>query len=64
VFVDDKKYFTFKNEGTGFMEWPFDQKFYLILNIAYGGNWGGAEGLDIDSLPQKMEVDYVRVYQL
>lgn len=64
VYVDDKKYFTFKNEGTGFMEWPFDQRMYLILNVAYGGNWGGSHGLDIESLPQKMEIDYVRVYEL
>jgi beta-glucanase (GH16 family) len=64
VYVDDKKYFTFKNEGTGFMEWPFDQRMYLILNIAYGGNWGGSHGVDIESLPQKMEIDYVRVYEL
>lgn len=63
IFVDNKIYFTFKNEGTGFMEWPFDQKFYLILNIAYGGNWGGKEGLDLESLPQKMAIDYVRVYE-
>jgi len=63
VFVDENNYFTFENEGTGFMEWPFDQQFYLILNIAYGGNWGGQKGLDLESLPQKMEVDYVRVYQ-
>ena len=63
VYVDDKKYFTFRNEGTGFMEWPFDQKFYLILNVAYGGNWGGKMGLDTESLPQKMEIDYVRVYE-
>lgn len=63
VFVDETLYFTFRNEGTGFMEWPFDQKFYLILNIAYGGNWGATQGLDIDGLPQKMEIDYVRVYQ-
>ena len=63
IYVDETLYFTFKNEGTGFMEWPFDQKFYLILNIAYGGNWGAAKGLDIESLPQKLEVDYVRVFQ-
>jgi beta-glucanase (GH16 family) len=63
VYVDERHYFTFVNEGTGYMEWPFDQQFYLILNIAYGGNWGGARGLDIDHLPQKMEVDYVRVYE-
>jgi beta-glucanase (GH16 family) len=64
VYVDDTKYFTFNNEGTGFMAWPFDQKFYLILNVAYGGNWGGKMGLDIESLPQKMEIDYVRVYEM
>jgi beta-glucanase (GH16 family) len=64
VYVDDIKYFTFKNEGTGFMEWPFDQRMYMILNIAYGGNWGGSHGVDIESLPQKMEIDYVRVYEL
>lgn len=63
VFVDDELYFTFNNEETGFMEWPFDQPFYLILNVAYGGNWGIKQGLDRGSLPQRMEVDYVRVYQ-
>jgi len=63
IYVDTTLYFTFKNEGTGFMEWPFDQQFYLILNIAYGGNWGGAKGMDIDQLPQKMEIDYVRVFK-
>ena len=63
VFVDDIKYFTFKNEGTGYMEWPFDQSMYLILNVAYGGNWGGMKGLEPDLLPQKMDIDYVRVYQ-
>lgn len=46
------------------LEWPFDVPFSLILNIAYGGNWGGARGLDDDALPAVMEVDYVRVYQL
>jgi beta-glucanase (GH16 family) len=62
VYVDNRRYFTFVNEGTGYMEWPFDQSFYLILNIAYGGNWGGAKGLEPDKLPQRMEVEYVRVY--
>lgn len=63
VYVDSTLFFTFENEGTGYAEWPYDQKFYLILNIAYGGNWGGREGLDTSQLPQKMEIDYVRVYQ-
>jgi hypothetical protein len=33
------------------------------MNIAIGGNWGGKEGVDKNIWPQRMEVDYVRVYQ-
>jgi beta-glucanase (GH16 family) len=43
---------------------PFDQLFYIILNVAVGGNWGGREGVDPEAFPTSMEVDYVRVYQL
>lgn len=38
LYIDDKHYFTFTNENTGFAEWPFDKKFHLILNLAIGGN--------------------------
>jgi len=62
-FIDGKHYFTFKNTGNGYQEWPFDQPFYLILNLAVGGNWGGKEGVDASIWPQRMEVDYVRVYK-
>lgn len=62
-FVDDRKYFTFKNEHKSKAEWPFDNKFYLILNIAIGGDWGGKEGVDPHIFPAKMDIDYVRVYQ-
>ncbi|MEZ4921273.1 MAG: hypothetical protein R2792_19385 [Saprospiraceae bacterium] len=41
----------------------FDQKFHLLLNVAVGGNWGGKHGIDESIWPQKMEIDYVRVYQ-
>ena len=44
-------------------EWPFDKEFHLIMNIAYGGSWGGSSGTDDECLPQQMQVDYVRVYQ-
>jgi beta-glucanase (GH16 family) len=63
VFVDDQLYFTFKNEGTGFKAWPFDKRFHLLLNVAVGGNWGGAKGIDDTIFPGSMLVDYVRVYQ-
>jgi beta-glucanase (GH16 family) len=62
-FVDGEKYFSFKNDQKGTAVWPFDQSFYLILNIAVGGNWGGKKGVDNQIFPQKMQVDYVRVYQ-
>ncbi len=61
--VDEEIFFTFKNEGTGFKAWPFDQPFHLLMNLAVGGNWGGAKGIDESIWPQRMEVDYVRVYQ-
>lgn len=62
-FVDDKKYFTFTNDGTGNDAWPFDKEQYLILNIAVGGAWGGQKGVDESIFPQKLYIDYVRVYQ-
>lgn len=43
--------------------WPWDDKFHVILNLAVGGSWGGQQGVDTNIWPQKMEVDYVRVYQ-
>lgn len=62
-FVDDKKYFTYRNEGTGSDVWPYDRQQYLILNLAIGGAWGGAKGIDESQFPQKYYIDYVRVYQ-
>ncbi|MCW5981275.1 MAG: glycoside hydrolase family 16 protein [Bryobacteraceae bacterium] len=62
-FVDERKYFTYLNEKTGAAAWPFDQPFFLILNVAIGGSWGGQQGIDDSIFPQRMEVDYVRVYQ-
>lgn len=41
---------------------PFDQRFYLILNVAVGGHWPGYPD-ETTQFPQKMLVDYVRVYR-
>ena len=43
--------------------WPFDHPQFFILNVAVGGDWGGAQGIENSIFPQSMEVDYVRVYQ-
>ena len=40
------------------------QRFHLLLNVAFGGDWGGAQGTDDSKFPQKMEIDYVRVYKM
>jgi len=63
-FVDDKLYHTVtRDPNEDFKGWPFDHRFHLIMNIAVGGNWGGKEGIDDSIWPQRMEVDYVRVFQ-
>lgn len=61
-YVDETEILNAPNPGTGWEEWPFDQPFHLILNLAVGGFWGGIEGIDPEIWPQRMEVDYVRVY--
>ena len=43
---------------------PFDREFFLILNLAVGGDWGGVQGVDSSAFPTTLEVDYVRVYKL
>lgn len=63
-YIDGEKYFEFTNLNQGPSSWPFDQKFHLLLNIAVGGNWGGAQGVENSAFPVKMEVDYVRVYKM
>ena len=50
---------TIKKENT----WPFNTAFYLKLNLAWGGDWGGAQGIDESALPATYEIDYVRVFQ-
>ncbi len=63
--VDGKTYFVFpKDTGFNWPEWPFDQNFHLLLNIAIGGNWGGQQGINSNVFPQKMLIDYVRVYDI
>lgn len=63
-YIDDELVLEFPNEGTGPAAWPFDQRFHFLINIAVGGNWGGQKGVDDDSFPARMQVDYVRVYRL
>lgn len=62
--IDGKTLLNFSNDGKGNVStWPFNRHFYIILNLAWGGTWGGAQGVDETVLPATMEVDYVRVFQ-
>ncbi len=63
VFVDGNLYYTYTNQQTGWEQWPYNHPFHLILNLAVGGNWGAVAGVDPNIWPQRMEVDYVRLYQ-
>ncbi|MDA3882637.1 MAG: family 16 glycosylhydrolase [Bacteroidales bacterium] len=62
-YCDGNLVFSFDNEHNTYKEWPFDKPFHLLLNIAVGGGWGGTEGIDDNIFPQRMLVDYVRVYE-
>lgn len=62
-YIDDQKFFTYENETKTYETWPFDKPYFIILNLAVGGFWGGKEGIDDTIFPQKYYIDYVRVYQ-
>lgn len=65
-FVDGISYVKYEKgqEGRSIEEdgWPFDQPFYIILNLAVGGHWGGP--LDESCLPAEMVVEFVKYYQI
>jgi beta-glucanase (GH16 family) len=60
-FVDDYLYQRIERADVP-GEWVYDQAFFMILNVAVGGNYVGFP-TDQTPFPQKMIVDYVRVYQ-
>ncbi len=68
-YVDDKEYYTTSTwysatEGQGTLTYPapFDQPFYIILNLAVGNKWAGRPN-ETTSYDESFEVDYVKVYQ-
>ncbi len=61
-FIDGGSVYTFAPEQRTEEVWPFDQPFYLILNLAVGGNFGGPE-IDDTIFPQEFVIDYIRIFQ-
>ena len=62
TYVDGKLQLSYSSDGT-VKNYPYDKPYYIILNLAWGGDWGGYKGIDESALPTTMQVDYVRVFQ-
>jgi len=60
--VDEAVVKTIDPNTTAGYNYPFNQPFFMILNVAVGGNWPGYPD-DTTQFPQKMTIDYVRVFQ-
>lgn len=60
-YMDDNKYFTLKRDQVN-GNYPFDNDFFFIFNVAVGGKWPGNPDATT-TFPQQMIVDYVRVFQ-
>jgi len=71
-FMDGKIYHFFPHNSQSSDDWPFDREFFLILNVAVGGSWGGmcvrsgpsCSAQDEFGREQYLEVDYARVYAI
>ncbi|GET29860.1 family 16 glycosylhydrolase [Prolixibacter sp. SD074] len=61
-YVDGKKVYHYQPKDKNIKNWPFDKPFFLIFNIAIGGNMGGPK-VDNQCFPTDMVVDWVKVYQ-
>lgn len=60
--LDDQPFYSINQNVTGSQNYPFDNPFFFILNIAVGGQWPGYPD-ETTEFPQYMAVDYVRVFQ-
>lgn len=60
--INDEQTFTYPRlEGVDKSQWPFDQPFFLMIDMQLGGSWVGA--VDPSDLPVQMIIDWVKVYQ-
>lgn len=68
--IDGKPFYTYtKKAGADWSSWPFDQPFYLIINLAMGGTWAGndkaqfpGDGIDKSALPAQLNVQSINYY--
>ncbi len=60
--LDGEHYYTYDKTANE-LEWPFNQPQNIILNLAVGGGWGGAKGVDSTYTNHQFIIDYVRFYE-
>ena len=67
--INNAPFFTYsKTSGANYTTWPFSQSYYLILNLALGGTWGGQDilsfpsGIDNSALPASMQIQSIYYY--
>ena len=63
LYFDGNQVLTYGKTSDKMASWPFANPMYLLMNVAVGGNWGGMKGIDDTIFPQRLLVDYVRVYK-
>ncbi len=61
-YLNDKLYHTATPNDIGTNDWVYNKPFFIILNLAVGGNWPGNPD-DKTTFPQQLVVDYVRAYK-
>jgi len=61
-YIDDKIVYTFSPEVKNDKTWPFNEPFYVLINLAIGGNFGGPE-VDDTIFPQELIIDYLKIYK-
>ncbi len=61
-YIDKKLVYTYNPEQKNDRTWPYNKPFYMVLNMAIGGNFGGPE-IDNSIFPQEFLIDYIRVYK-
>lgn len=62
-YLDDKAVYTVKNDNDNHDDWPFNDPHFMILNLAIGGDWGGAKGIEERIFPSKFVIQSVKIYE-
>lgn len=63
ISMDQEVILDVTNKETSVEAWPFEEPFFMILNLAMGGDWGAAQGFDESIMPCRFLIKSVKIYQ-